>query len=146
MAKAVWLKQGSEKYYPAPYWPIGSIYISTNNTNPSTYFGGTWEALPQDYYLMTAPITQTNIGKGGSWYTNETVLTIDQIPAHNHNMQKRYAKQVDWNMGYPDAIHYSGDWYNTYGVVSTATVGGGKGHNHKYQPPYYQVYAWKRVS
>lgn len=146
MAKAVWLKQGSEKYYPAPYWPIGSIYISTNNTNPSNYFGGTWEALPKDYYLITAPITQTNIGKGGSWYTNETVLTIDQIPAHNHNMQKRYAKQVDWNMGYPDAIHYSGDWYNTYSVVSTATVGGGKGHNHKYQPPYYQVYAWKRVS
>lgn len=146
MAKAVWLKNGNEKIYPAPYWPIGSIYISTNNTNPSNYFGGTWEALPQDYYLITAPIAQTTIGKGGSWYTNETVLTIDQIPAHNHNMTKRYAKQVDWNMGYPDAIHYSGDWYNTYGVVSTATVGGGQGHNHFHQPPYYQVYAWKRVS
>lgn len=147
MAKGVYLKdKDGNKCYPAPYWPIGSIYLSVNNTNPSNYFGGTWEALPQDYYLITAPITQTNIGKGGSWYTNETVLTIDQIPAHNHNMQKRYAKQVDWNMGYPDAIHYSGDWYNTYGVVSTATVGGGKGHNHKYQPPYYQVYAWKRVS
>lgn len=147
MAKAVWLKDKNDnKVFAAPWMPIGSIYLSVNNTNPSNYFGGTWEALPQDYYLITAPITQTNIGKGGSWYTNETVLTIDQIPAHNHNMQKRYAKQVDWNMGYPDAIHYSGDWYNTYGVVSTATVGGGKGHNHKYQPPYYQVYAWKRVS
>lgn len=147
MAKAVQLKdKNGNKVFAAPWMPIGSIYLSVNNTNPSNYFGGTWEALPQDYYLMTAPITQTNIGKGGSWYTNETVLTIDQIPAHNHNMQKRYAKQVDWNMGYPDAIHYSGDWYNTYGVVSTATVGGGKGHNHKYQPPYYQVYAWKRVS
>ena len=147
MAKAVWLKDKNDnKVFAAPWVPIGSIYLSVNNTNPSNYFGGTWEALPQDYYLMTAPIKQTNIGRGGSWYTNETVLTIDQIPAHNHNMQKRYAKQVDWNMDYPDAIHYSGDWYNTYGVVSTATVGGGKGHNHKYQPPYYQVYAWKRVS
>lgn len=147
MAKAVQLMdKNNNKCYPAPWWPIGSVYISINNTNPSNYFGGTWQALPQDYYLITAPITQTNIGKGGSWYTNETALTIDQIPPHNHNMQKRYAKQVDWNMGYPDAIHYSGDWYNTYGVVSTGTVGGGKGHNHKYQPPYYQVYAWKRIT
>jgi hypothetical protein len=35
----------NEKIYPCPYMPIGSIYLSVNITNPSTYFGGTWEQI-----------------------------------------------------------------------------------------------------
>lgn len=26
-------------------WPIGSVYISVNSTNPSSLFGGKWEQL-----------------------------------------------------------------------------------------------------
>lgn len=148
MAKAVWLKdKNNNKVFAAPWMPIGSIYLSVNNTNPSNYFGGTWEALPQDYYLITAPITQTNIGKGGSWYTNDTVLTVDQIPPHTHNWYAAIdggsdvGRQIDRFM-----LNDWGDarwWGNLYKMDNT---GGGKGHNHFHQPPYYQVYAWKRVA
>lgn len=132
------------------YWPVGSIYMSINSVNPSTYFGGTWEVLPQDYYLITAPITQTNIGKGGSWYTNDTVLTVDQIPSHNHYM---WYNTTGGGYASSDVMSArdtatttkgssgAGNWY-----VWTQSSGGSNGHNHKYQPPYYQVYAWKRVS
>lgn len=37
-------------------YPIGSIYMSVNNTNPGTLFGGTWEqiedaSLPSAVYM-----------------------------------------------------------------------------------------------
>lgn len=33
-------------------YPIGSIYTSTKNTNPSTYFGGTWSSIGESYLII----------------------------------------------------------------------------------------------
>ena len=44
-------------------YPIGSIYMSINNTNPSTLFGGTWEQMSNSQVYIptstTAEIVQT---------------------------------------------------------------------------------------
>lgn len=40
-------------------WPVGSIYISVNNTNPSTYFGGTWEAFGTGRCLVGVDTSQS---------------------------------------------------------------------------------------
>lgn len=46
MAKSIQLKnKNNEKIYPYPYYPVGSIYSSFNETNPSTLFEGTWEEI-----------------------------------------------------------------------------------------------------
>lgn len=35
-------------------YPVGSIYISVNNTDPSVLFGGTWSAVPDGFYLRAS--------------------------------------------------------------------------------------------
>lgn len=43
--------------------PIGSIYMNVNNTNPSTYFGGTWTQMTDTYLISTNTATTTYIWK-----------------------------------------------------------------------------------
>ena len=37
--------------------PVGSIYLTIKDENPSTKFGGTWEKLPSSVCLQTADTT-----------------------------------------------------------------------------------------
>ena len=46
-------------------YPIGSIYISTSPTNPSTLFGGTWTQI-EDRFLLSAGSTYSAGSTGGS--------------------------------------------------------------------------------
>ena len=69
-------------------YPIGSVYLSVNSTNPSVYFGGTWEQI-NGYYLYAGNTNNT----GGSSLTGEasgntgsTTLTVNQIPSHSHSI------------------------------------------------------------
>lgn len=46
-------------------YPVGSIYISVNDTNPSTLFGGTWERI-KDKFLLAAGDTYSAGSTGGN--------------------------------------------------------------------------------
>ena len=63
-------------------YPVGSIYMSMNSTNPATLLGGgVWEALPTGRVLVGAGTGYTAGGTGG----NKTVtLTVAQLPSHSH--------------------------------------------------------------
>ena len=68
-------------------YPVGSIYLSVNNVNPGTIFGGTWEQI-QDRFLLAAGGTYAGGSTGGSdTHTHTTAavaLTVAQMPKHRH--------------------------------------------------------------
>ncbi len=68
-------------------YPVGAIYISVNNTNPQTLFGGTWVQI-QDSFLLAAGSSYTAGNAGGAaTHTHDTKsvsLTVANLPAHTH--------------------------------------------------------------
>jgi len=123
-------------------YPIGSIYLSINSTNPSELFGGTWEQI-QDTFLLAAGETYTAGETGGE---AEHTLTTNEMPSHNHswggvNTGSTMTKQMGQ---YPFYIYadYKQNWSGRQ--ASMGSTGGGKAHNN--MPPYLVVYVWKRTA
>lgn len=114
-------------------YPVGSIYMSVNSTNPSNYFGGTWVQL-KDRFLLGAGSTYSNGATGGE-ATHK--LTVDELPKHNHDIN--YGSTAG---GDGSGFRFS----NTTGKGSyfMGYAGGDKAHNN--MPPYLVVYMWKRVA
>lgn len=136
-------------------YPVGSIYMSVNSTNPSTLFGGTWEQL-EDRFLIGASSTYTAGNTGGdtntgaaSGNTGSTTLTINQIPSHTHTAKGNLLGGV--GTAQANLRTDGGSW--TYSSSVLNNTGGGKGHTHTLNnhthtnmPPYLAVYMWKRVA
>ena len=67
-----------------PYWPVGAIYISVSNIEPSTLFGGVWEQISGRFLIGCGGTGGFNPGDtGGSW--NHTITT-NHLPAHTHEV------------------------------------------------------------
>ena len=67
-------------------YPVGSIYISTSSTNPSTIYGGTWERYAQGKTLVSVNESETEfstVNKTGGEKTH--TLTVNEMPSHNHS-------------------------------------------------------------
>jgi hypothetical protein len=118
-------------------YPVGAIYLSVNNTDPATLFGGTWERIG-GRFLLGADDTYAAGSTGGE---AEHTLTIDEMPRHNHSLDN-YNTAAGNTTPYMTVQAQSKVGYG--GNVQTLNTGGGKPHNNL--PPYLSVYMWKRVS
>lgn len=63
-------------------YPIGSIYLSVNNVNPGTLFGGTWEQI-QNQFLLGAGNVYTAGNTGGSATKS---IAVTNLPSHTHSV------------------------------------------------------------
>lgn len=117
-------------------YPVGSIYMSVNSTNPSNYFGGTWEQI-KDRFLLACGNTYSNGVTGGE---ATHTLTVAEMPSHKHTAWT--AQGGSWaretvccgNTTTRNAADYD----------SISYTGGSQAHNN--MPPYLAVYVWKRVA
>ena len=130
-------------------WPVGSIYLSDNATNPNTKFGGTWVRLKGGFvYGSTLASGSTySTGNGSGTTTNNHTLTIDEIPAHNHSGAQDetagYYLRSGGSGGIQAGAGSSQPWHgwNWYSYVKSQ--GGGKGHHHPI--PFIACSIWRRI-
>ena len=129
-------------------YPVGSIYMSVNNTNPGTLFGGTWTQI-QDRFLLAAGSTYSAGATGGA---ATHTLTAAQLPKITSYFDIRA-----WGSGNPITVgtNYTsgnGSKMNNFPTNSTSvtsqrvthTFGSGNAHNN--MPPYLVVYVWQRTA
>lgn len=164
MANGYLHHQGT-KFYPAPYYPIGAVYMSVDPTDPKNYFGGTWTRIQGKFLWATGSTPKTEGGSTttngpNSNYTNSTVLGIEHIPSHQHTVYDgsysgRYVEISgfnDTNGGMVPSIRQISGAGTNSGRLFAGPVGGGQGHNHyfhhthTYMPPYFEVYMWYRIA
>lgn len=117
-------------------YPVGSVYVSVNATNPSALFGGTWEQI-KDRFLLSAGNTYKVGATGGE---DAHVLTVDEMPRHNHSIDNLNASGSTTPYMTVQAQEKKG--YG--GNVQTFFTGGGQAHNN--MPPYIVVYIWQRTA
>lgn len=118
-------------------WPIGSIYTSVNSANPSTLFGGNWEAFGAGKVLIGIDSSDTDfdtVEETGGAKTH--ALSIAEMPAHSHT----YTLENTRGAGSPGA----GNGDSSFSTPNTSTAGSGAAHNNV--QPYVVVYMFKRIA
>lgn len=131
-------------------YPIGSIYMSVNNTSPETLFGGRWKQLT-DRFLLGAGNTYTNESTGGS---KDAVVVSHKHRPSNTSLKFVASKDDIQLNSIQRAIpsQNSNGWYFVHagqysdGIADldyTETVG--ENGTNKNMPPYLAVCMWKRT-
>ena len=134
-------------------YPIGSIYMNVNSTNPGTLFGGTWEQIQGKFLLGMSSSYPAGSQGGEASHT----LTTEEMPSHGHNPANEAGyygfitnSKKAFSIGDMGSQSGSGRYYPYASAAFdisrntlTGTTGGGNSHNN--MPPYLAVYVWKRT-
>ena len=129
-------------------YPVGSIYMSANSTNPSTLFGGTWQSLAGRVIVGAGSVTDKN-GHTATFTAGETdgelshQLTVPEIANHTHTV-------AGCNSSESAGAFYKAFTGNGTGSILNASIGetrsvGDNGYHNNMQP--YEVkYMWERTA
>lgn len=137
-SKGAWIRELS--FEKADIFPVGAIYISLKDTNPSAFFAGTWEQL-KGRFLVGVDSSDTDFktsGKTGGEKTHR--LKVSELPNFNLTFPAGTNATVDPNYNCAASSFAGG----TPKDLSTSSIGGNEAHNNL--PPYIAVYMFKRVS
>ena len=138
-------------------YPVGSIYMSVNSTDPSTLFGGSWERI-QDRFLLASGSTYGAGSTGGSADSVVVSHTHEQT-AHSHGFgggdkvwttasgSAEPGNQISGTAKYYAATAKKDYTWRTRTTDETANIQAtGVDGTGKNMPPYLSVYVWKRTA
>lgn len=123
------------------FYPVGSIYCSIYEINPTYYFGGTWELYCPGRTLVGVDEDDADFSSvANDWAqgTREEILTTDTIPSHDHDWNS--SSRGDGGSDYPRMRAYG--YVSTTGYY-TSYVGTGQPHNNL--QPYITCYIWVKT-
>ena len=131
-------------------YPIGCVYMSFDNTDPSTlYEGTTWEKI-EGKTLVGVDINDDELNTSNLTGGEKThVLTGVELPGHTHGVKiKRSSYEANGYGLVPPGTQsgFAGRPIvdsDTISIVSEVT---GTNTPHNNMPPYITVFMWRRVS
>ena len=121
-------------------YPIGAIYMSVDNTNPSSLFGGTWVSWGSGRVpvgVNTSDSSFNTVEKTGGEKSHK--LTVGEMPAHTHGTGGN-----NFWIGSSTKNLASGKSTGRTTISATASTGGSGAHNNL--QPYITCYMWKRTA
>ena len=100
-------------------FPVGSVFLSVNNTNPNTLLGyGTWTLISQGRMIMGANEGETETSTGGSM---SKTITAANLPSHSHSIAQ-HTHQI------PAHNHTASSDSKAHNHTITINAGGGHDH------------------
>lgn len=150
---AAWMFMVGEKTLLDIIYPVGSVYISSQPTDPGTLFGGTWTRI-KDTFILAAGDSYAIGATGGA---KTVTLTENQIPAHAHTFKDgSYTFLWGIKSGLTNPViavgaNASAQYATSNELITdqnawsgTNNTGGSKSHNN--MPPYITRYVWERTA
>ena len=124
------------------YYPVGSIYQSTDPTSPAALFGGTWEQIASERVLMGASSTHAAGTTVKAGLPNITGSFVADVKKGEHKVSGAFTAG--------DVIVSTGE-YSNYSDVYKFSLDASKsnaiyGRSATVQPAAYYVHIWRRVA
>ena len=123
-------------------YPVGAVYVSTIQTNPSGLIGGTWERI-EGKFLVGISDTDSTFADGATDIgEKEHTLTTAEMPQHTHDINDFYRELRAHNAS------GSGNYHSVGSILtqSNTTNSAGNGLAHNNLPPFLPVYIFKRTA
>lgn len=130
--------------------PVGSIFLSTDGTEPAELYGGTWEQI-KDVFLLGAGDNHPAGSTGGEESVKLTRKNIPILPIRTGVAAVSTAGSSihvpQWGWIYAATQISDSDGYNSYTAQWTDVGTEDEDmQNVNNMPPYYSVYIWRRVA
>ena len=124
------------------YYPVGSVYQSTDPTSPAALFGGTWEQIASERVLMGASSSHAAGTTAEAGLPNITGSFVADVKKGEHKVSGAFTAGSE--------IATTGE-YNNFSDVYKFSLDASKsnaiyGRSATVQPAAYYVHIWRRVA